>query len=311
MSKKGFDFARNSIYSVDPFDIVIIGGRGLPKEQASDDDTGDGPEHELYDLRTLEDISEEFINNIDAYGVMTPISITKIDGQAVVVAGRQRVKAARAVNLRRAARGEAALKVECKVVKPPKAAGLMGAMIAENEARRDDSLLAKIEKLKAFMARGVSLEDAARTFCIQTQTAKRWLSFDENATKEVVKAVEAGQISTSAAIQVARVKDPEEQRQALAALKGSGNASVREARRAATTTKNAGDEAKGDGVGLVSRRAQRAVLDYLVERIAKAADIGEDVTFFQGAEHVLRAILGEGKVDARINRAIKAALKDA
>ena len=40
-------------------------------------------------------------------------------------------------------------------------------MISENEARTDDGMLTKIEKLKRLMNRGVSVEDAAIDFSVK------------------------------------------------------------------------------------------------------------------------------------------------
>lgn len=309
MAKKAFDLARNSIYVADPAtDLALIGGitANLPAEQQGDADTGDGPDHDLWDPRLLDVISEEFIASIDAFGVLEPILIAKIDDMAVVVDGRQRVRAARVVNLRRKARGEPAIKVEAKVVRRP-GLGLMGAMVTANEARRDDNLLAKIEKLKRYMSRGVSVEDASIAFAISVPTAKGWLAFDDNATDALKDAAARGTVSVTAAAEIARVKDPEKQVAALRTLEATpGKKTVVAARRAvATSTK---DDTKGDGVGLIGRRDQRAFLDKVVE--VGAASGGKahhdgSAEYWEGVEATLKAVLGEGKLDARIRKLLK------
>lgn len=234
-TKKGFDFARNSIYVADPTELTLVGGKGiLPAEQSSSRDTADDPEHELWDPRLRDQITEEEIANVDAFGVLEPVLISKEGDLAVVVDGRGRVRRARAANKRRKARGEPLIKVSCVVVRQ-RGTALMGPMIAANEVRRDDSLPGKIEKAKRVLARGVSEDDTAVMFGVKASTLRSWLAYEDNATAEVKRAVEAGAISQTAGLKLAtKVKDPEKQRETLAgAVAGSRGkpATVNEVRR--------------------------------------------------------------------------------
>lgn len=230
-AKKQPTATRTVMYQAAPEDLCIIGGRSLPKAEQGRYDTELDESHALHDARLAQPLLPEFINNIDAHGVDTPILATTLEGVLTVVAGRSRVRAARLVNQRRRSRGEPLLKIDCKIKRGP-AVVLMGAMITENEARRDDDMLAKLAKLKSFMNRGVSLADAALSFNVTVNVAKSWLALDDHATKATRKALANGRISASAALALAKTRDPVLQQKALDVLLNHAPASKGSARNA-------------------------------------------------------------------------------
>lgn len=295
-SKKAFDLSRNSIYVADPTtDLRIVGGTRLLGEERSELDTDDNESHPLWDSERLDEpLTEEFIANIDAFGVIQSITIAKLDDVATVVDGRTRVRAARVVNARRKKRGEPLITIECKMRRTD-ATGLMGAMIATNEARKNDEVMAKMAKARKYLARGVSEEDVARTFAISGETLKGWLAFDDNATIETKKAVSQGRVSASAAAELARVRDPEKQAAALSTLLiAPGKKTVIAARKAVAKTN--GKEV--DGVGITSKRKIKALLDACVATDHPQA--GEKtLAWWQGVEDALKLIIGE-KVEPRL-----------
>lgn len=240
-SKRAFDFSRGNMWTADPNELVIIGGAILGDTERGPHDTADGPEHMLYDRRIEKPLDEAFILNIDAHGVLEPVLVTKINDRPVIVAGRRRVRGARAANQRRAQRGEPLIKVEFKMARQ-KGNGLLGAMRSENEAREDDSPLAKLENIKEMLARGVSQEDVAVNFCLSPEYVAQLLNFDNVATDEVKAALQSGRMSLRAAAELARVKDPDKQRAALASY---------------TEIVAAGDTTRGKRVGTL-RAAQAA-----------------------------------------------------
>ncbi len=288
MSKKAFDFARNSVYSVDPEELVIYGL----------DTAGDNTDHPLHDERINLPLEEPFIANIDAYGVMQTVLITKIDGKPFLVDGRQRVRAARIVNERRKKRGEPTIKVQC-TIRSDGDAGLLGAMIATNEARQDDGPLAKAEKARRLLNRGVSEADAATTFAVSVQTLRGWLEL-EGASKEVKAAVKAGNLSASAAAKLATVKDHDKQREALAKVQAApGKKKTVKAAEAAAK----GAQGKRDNTGITSRKDLRALLGKVrqakeqsdANAVLKGAsnDWHAKTNFLLGVETVLEAVLGD------------------
>lgn len=294
-NKRSFDHARNTMWTIDPDDLCIIGGKKMPAAERGSLDTNDGEEHELYDPRILELLTEEFILNIDAHGVDTPILIAKIDDVAVVIAGKTRVRAARLVNRRRKSRGEPPIKIDCKIKRGP-ATSLLAAMIIENEARRDDGIPAKIEKLKKLMARGVSADDAAVNFGVKVKTVKGWLAFEDNATPETKRAAEAGRLSHTAAAALARIKDPDEQRKTLDGMLATEGRVTKAAAKTAAKVANG----KKVAISVTDKRTQRRLLSY-VQNISHGTNASEKtMAWWEGVEEALKLVVGEDDVNQRL-----------
>lgn len=291
-NRRAFDFARGNLWSIDPVELCIIGGKALPADECGPLDTDDGPDHDLYDERVSEPLTEEFVNNVDAHGVDTPVIIVKLNDVATIVAGRKRVRAARVVNLRRKKRGEPPIKVDCKL-KRASGSGLLAAMITENEARTNDSLLTKIEKLKRLMSRGVSPEDAAIHFNVGVATVKGWLAFEDNATAETKAAARAGRLSASAAAELTRITDPDKQREKLTLMIGSGEKVSARAARAASRT------ARGKGAGVADKKTQKKLL-HVVQTASHPKLSEKHASFWEGAEEMLKLVLGATDIDARL-----------
>lgn len=297
MGKTAFEnLTRNSTYVADPTtDLRIVGGkRFLTGDEAGDIDTDDDASHALWQERRLKKpLKDGFPENIDAFGVIQPIVIAKLDGVATVVVGRSRVRAARIANVRRKARGEPPIAVECKIRRTDET-GLMGAMIAENEQRTDNDILTKMDEARRYLARGVSEADVAMTFGIKTVTLKGWLAFDDNATPEVKAAVKAGRVSPTAAAELART-EPTKQNEALTSLLlAPGKKTVTAARKA--VKKSTGG--KSTDVGITSRRMIKAILDQVVA--TSHPNAGEKtLAWWQGVEDALKMIAGE-EVEERL-----------
>ena len=295
-ARQALDFNRvGGFFSADPSQLRIVGGANLPTDEWSEMDTDDGPEHTLWDSRLNEPLTETFINNVDLNGVIETVVVAKIDGIATVIAGRRRVRGARAVNARRKLRGEPLLTVEIKVVRPSSEGRMLGLMVAENEAREDDDVPVKILKLKRLMERGVSIETCATHFDTGIQTINNWLSYDDNACKEVKKAVEQGKISQTAGMELSTVKDVGKQREALAEVMknaGSLGTSIREVRKVTKGT-------VGKKVGVSDKFTQKRLMMTLQ---AAAHHNANDTTlaFYEGAEEMLKLVMGEGEVDKRL-----------
>ena len=285
---------QNTMWTFDPDDLCVIGGKKLPAAERGSIDTDDDEEHELYDPRILEPLTEEFILNIDAHGVDTPIVIAKINDIPVVVFGKTRVRAARVVNRRRKARGEPPIKIDCKV-KRGNATSLLAAMIVENEARRDDGILAKIDKLKKLMARGVAVEDAAVIFGKKVKTVKGWLAFEDNATTETKKAAESGRLSPTAAAMLAKIKDPDEQRKTLEGMLATEGRMTKDSATSAAKVANG----KKVAISVTDKRTQRRLLSY-VQNIPHANASEKTMAWWQGVEDALKLVVGEEDVNPKL-----------
>lgn len=306
--KQAFDASRNSMYSFDPTELCIVGGKCLPKDEQGPNDTEEDEDNPLYDVRLHEALTPEFVNNIYAVGVDTPIIITKTDALAAVVVGRSRVRAARLANKRRIEKGEPLIKVDCKI-KRDSDVGLMGTMISENEARRDDDVMTKISKLKRLMNKGVSPEDAAIRFNVTLPTVKTWLAFDDNAITATKKAVETGKVSVSAAMTLARIKEPEKQKEALDELmthvQAGGRSSPRAAKIAAAGT--------GSNVitGVTDKRTLKKLLDAVQNTPHPHNSSDKTLAWWEGAEDMLKIVIGEKDVDERLKAILKQVYADA
>jgi ParB-like chromosome segregation protein Spo0J len=291
-NRRAFDSARGNLWIFDPSELCIVGGKRLPVDERGPLDTDDGKDHDLYDERVGEALTEEFINSVDAHGVLEPVLIVKIDGVPMVVAGRKRIRAARVVNVRRKKRGEPMIKIDCKHNRLS-GSGLLAAMITENEVRTDDSVLTKIEKLKRLMNRGVSEGDAAVHFGVSLKVIKGWLAFEDNATAETKAAVRAGRLSPFAAAELAKVSDPTKQRDKLTEMISSGEKVT------ARTIRAAGRIARGKGAGVSDRKTQKKLLH--IVQATSHPNIGEKgAAWWEGAEEMLKLVIGDEDIDPRL-----------
>lgn len=281
MAKKAFEFSRNSMYVADPLDLCIVGGLSLPAEQRGPVDTAVDKGHALYDPRLELPINAEHLASIDAMGVIVPVVIAKLDELPVVVDGRQRVRMARLANAARAARGEASMKIGC-VVQQSKEARLFGVMVGLNEIRVDDSIGAKIEKIKRAKERGISDDDIALMFGQTLAYVRQLLAYDLNATDEVRAAVASGSLAPTAAIHLVRnAKSEGAQRRAIAKLEASSEK---------PSTRRAIEAAKEES-GEVARRPSRKEIAARLEAIGDSAD-----DYSRGAAEALRWVL-DGRSD--------------
>lgn len=184
-------------FSYDANDLVIIGY-----------DTEDGREHPLYDERIHMELSEALVRNIMAYGVIEPIVCRKEGERFVVVAGRQRVRAAREANNRLEQAGEELLSVPV-ILRRGGDAGMLGIMISENEIRKEDEISSKLMKLEKLFALGKTEEECAIIFGVTRQTIKNMISLMESG-EAVKEAVEKGELTATAGMQIAKLPRDEQ-----------------------------------------------------------------------------------------------------
>lgn len=315
-NKKAFDTGRSSMYVMDPIKDLAIAGAlndefGIPKEQLGELDTECDRSDPLYNMDLGEPIDEDFISNIDAYGVMTPIKICKRDDMAFVVFGRSRVRAARVVNRRRKARGEPPITVKCDIVRGPDAL-LMGNMIAENEIRRrESSPLTKIDNLLRMLARGVSIKDCAISFGKSEATLQSWIDYNDKASSPVKKAVESGRMSLTTAINVARAGDADAQKKAMdelgAQVPAEGRITNNRAKQAAKRATAAPDAMPYE---MSTKRELKKLLE-AVEKMDHGKHGEKTIAFWEGVEHAVQLVIGTDKLDERLAKFVDKLREDA
>lgn len=303
MSKKAFDLSRDSVYVAEPVeDLRIIGGKGvLPADESGPLDTEWEPGMPLNDLKRLKKaLDPEFKANVGFRGVIVPIVIAKIDDMATVVAGKSRVRALRAANRERKKRGEPLLKVKCVIQRDTSNGALMATMVTENNARRDDDLYDKIEKLKSMLDAGISEEDAAKHFSVKQTTIRGWLAFEDAATDKTKQAVREGRLPASSAAELAKIKEPDEQNAALDKLLTAPAPRARSARAAKVLRRGkAGSKSASD------RKSQQLLLGHIAKmdhpRVSE-----KTLAFWEGAEEMLKLVLGQEADERLVETLVKA-----
>lgn len=208
--------AKGSYYLYDPDQLLLI----------------TDPAHPLYDPRALTKPDAGLVDSMLNYGFKTSSSIeiesTK-DGM-VVVDGRRRVLAARAVKRKQIDAGEdVTIRVRCLVSKDKAFVG----MILGNAHRLEETVLQKAAKAKRALDMGNSVKEVAALFGVTAQTISNWTA--AMALPDAIrKSLDEDKITLTLALELAK-KPEEEQAAALksaevAPLKGAtGKARVRKA----------------------------------------------------------------------------------
>jgi ParB family chromosome partitioning protein len=178
------------------------------------------PSHPLYDERSALVPSEEFCSNLDAFGILEPVIVQKNteNGGVEVVAGRQRVLAARLVNKKRKKEGRPLLQVPVIPKRGLSAGDLMGIMVSENEHRADDDVMTKALKMQRFLNLGRSEEQAAVVWGVSVSSIKNMVGLLD-ASRPIQKALSERRIKASAAYKLSKLA-PEEQKKRLAQIEG-------------------------------------------------------------------------------------------
>jgi hypothetical protein len=192
MSKSAIDAPRQNAWLVDPRELTIVGL-----------DTPDGAEHPLYDDRVALPLDPIFVAGIRKFGILQAVKVRKDGDRLLVVAGRQRVRAARAFT---------DVRVPVMLERGDDA-HVQDAGIAENEHRVNDTHEVKVAKLQRYLRSGRTEHEAAIAFKVTPETVRNWLTFAE-AAPEVKAAVAAGEMSATEATRIAR-KPRAEQKAAL------------------------------------------------------------------------------------------------
>lgn len=197
-----FDAQRGTFFIFDPDDLVIIGYDTKHKKG----------EHPLYDERHARPhplpIPEGMVENIIEMGVLQPIQVRKETHDsnkvvAVVKNGRFRLRAAREANKILMSKGLDPVQIRAIVVKGEDD-WMVAAALAANSFTTEESPITRAQKIQRYLAYGHSEEEAGRKCGLSVSAVKqsqRLLELDPN----VIKAVESGQITPTAADQLHRL----------------------------------------------------------------------------------------------------------
>ncbi len=180
------------------------------------------PKSDAYDKRVHDEPEEKFILNIMHYGVQTPIKVRRNAETAdtEVIWGRGRTKALRIANKRLIARGDEPHLMPFVVARVAKGLWLRGAIISENEHRREDTPMNKAEKAAAMLDEGGTHEDAGIALGLEVAQVKNLLALLK-APEFVRNAVESEKVTLANGIKAAKLsvkESPEAGRKLIAKL---------------------------------------------------------------------------------------------
>lgn len=257
-------------------------------------DTKDGPEHPLYDERIKLPLDEGLVLNVRAYGVMQSVLVRKNGSLIEVVAGRQRVRAAREANKRLEAEGFQPMRIPCMVRKDRDARAL-GVMVSENENRREDDAVTRALKAQRMMEHGATEEDVAIAFGMSRQAVKNLLRVLDLA-EPVQEMIRGQKLTFSAAITLADLTRAEQEVEAKnLAEKGVGVveakrlARVRRAERSGKSTANGAKSPRGKAVSVTTLRKVADDEEFMSELEPQARDI---LRWILGDENAAKRIKG-------------------
>jgi len=243
---------KRTMFGMSPEDFVIIG---------IDTDHASRQEHPLWDKRIELPLDEAMVRSIMVVGVLEPVKIRKNNGVPEVVFGRQRIRAAREANKRLIAKGERPIVVNTTTTQGDDRS-MLGIMITENAIRNDNSMKAKAELLGELLDEGFSDKECA-TFMGVTQTAIRnWKKLRE-CSEEVMDAVNSGELSASAAADLA-VFPVEEQAKQLEDLRKQA-AEAGKTKISTQATRNKRQKAEGSKHATAYKPPRKPVLTSVVE----------------------------------------------
>jgi ParB family chromosome partitioning protein len=209
MSKNSIDVygasGKTNLLMFDPHVLLLVEDRASP----------------LFDKRVHLPVSEPLVLNIMHHGVLQPIVVSKNTetGAVEVVAGRQRVKAAREANTRLRAQGCEPIMVP-GVTRKGASEDLAGVMVSENELRADDTPLGRAEKMAHLLNLGRTEDNLAIIFGCSPQTVRNTLALLD-CCAPVRVAIEAGKINAGHALKLAKLDAPA-QREKLGELLAAG-----------------------------------------------------------------------------------------
>lgn len=186
--------------------------------------------HHLYDPRNDLPVDEGLVLNIIEYGVLEPILI---NGNQEIVDGRQRFKAVIEANKRLKKEGLDPHLIPALIKRGPE--GRLFGMGQATFIRQDETIGQKAQKVARYLNMGHSVSDAAVTFGVSETAINQWLSILD-APKEVRVAAEKGEISETAAVELAKLEG-DDAKAGLKEMKSNGTKTVKAAKAIVQRTK--------------------------------------------------------------------------
>ena len=278
----GIDAAKGTVYRIPPSALTIVTDKA----------------HPLYDPRVEDPLDADFVADVRARGIQQTVTICRdgVEGDGtprlLVVAGRQRVRAAQAV-----AGNGVDVRVPCAIMHGEPREMVLHAS-AENAYRRDETILSRAWKARTALGLGSTEEEVARTLRVKRPSLEAMLAYlDLSAPAR--KVVDKRHLSLSAIAEIAKAPRDDQAKVAEALDDGSTRpVSADDVRDAVSTTRSGGtyrpppkEGSKGGG----SRVTRPMIKEWAAycEKKAEATKSDRVRAEAQTTAAVLRRILGD------------------
>lgn len=200
------DAKRKNLFMLDPDELIII---GIDTAHTKWGPVETDIEHPQWDERIKLPVDADLSKNIEAFGVIQNV-IGETDGDKyIVIDGRQRVRAARAAKKRQEAAGLVSVLVPV-VFRRGVALDLYGVARSANGYRADDSIMLNARNAQRMIDMGDSEDHVATVFGVKVKTVRDWVSL-LGLCQSVRKAIDAGEISPSAAMSLTELSRAEQE----------------------------------------------------------------------------------------------------
>lgn len=298
--------AKKAVYSFNPFDLAIMGGKdSLPENERGPLDTVTDKDSPLFDPRLKSvKLPKEWVANIGQVGVLEAAKIVKIGDTPFVMNGRQRVRGARAA-MNAIGKDAAPILVPCIFVTLSDT-DIVKEMVSLN-LHFAESPTDKISKLQRLIAMGVSTADAATVFGTREATVKTWIQYDNTAIAEVKKAVASNKIPHTTGMDIARLGDEEKQKKALdkvLATAVASNGSRSERKGQAGKAKRAIAAADGKSAGISEKKTLKKLLAMIGGKTDKTTK-PETKAWWHGVACGLALVIGGEECDERLTKLVE------
>lgn len=227
------------------------------------------------------------VRNIDSFGVLVPIIVTRDPetGLVMVVDGRQRVRHATEANNRRHAEGRPLLLVPASTRKGDSDAEMFGVMVATNEIRQADAPLIRAAKMARMKNLGWDEDAVALSFGVNKLTVQNTLALLDCGAA-VRKAVQEGYIGISDVKYLSRLSPPQQTAKVAELVRATagkvGHAKAR-AKREVVQGKPAAPKLK----------TRKEIIQRISDELVKAGRVGACLEDYPTAAQALAWVLGE------------------
>jgi ParB-like chromosome segregation protein Spo0J len=277
-----------TLASVNPKDLVIIGGKALPKAEQGNNDTDPDPTHPRFDERlTKLEVSKEFAASIKE-GILEAPQVVKTKNGLEVENGRMRVRAARLGRLQQ-------ILVLVKDEEKDDEGAALRPLTAN--VHHEDTMEVKIAKVKRLQEQGHTQTAIAKSLAVNLHTLKQWMAFDRDATDAVKSAVNSGAIPWTTGATIAKRGNAGVQDKALdKVLKIFADDGRTTGRSRAAAADRAISDAAGIQPGIKDRKSMHK-LDVAAREEMEACENPSDKRWWEGVCDALGAILGREPTD--------------